>query len=380
MNPQLGDTMKTALEHYRSLPQPKRSEHLWRYSAWRRLHPTGKVDEVPKAVSAKVVLTNLDGSAVDSAIVLRPARGEERRRLSATLAEDNVAASFCRALCGDESLLLSIPNSYVGEQPLSLDITASGHISSLYLLLDIGTNVEVELAISIRGEASWFGLLREGNIGENSKLTEFVHNRLDRTSTLLRCEGVELQRDARLLTATLSSGADNSKSDLRYSLAGMGADLGVFIAVHGQGKRHDDHHIEIEHKVGNNRSQVEMHAACDDNSRSVGTGRLLIAKSAQGADAGQVFRNLLLSDKAKADVIPELEVLADDVSANHGAASAPLDPEQVFYLESRGLDKKESRDIIVEGFLMDAFRDFKSPALIDLLRTLLIVHLDCDLI
>ncbi|HIA39374.1 MAG TPA: hypothetical protein EYN88_00555, partial [Candidatus Poseidoniales archaeon] len=223
-------------------------------------------------------------------------------------------------------------------------------------------------------------LLREGNIGENSKLTEFVHNRLDRTSTLLRCEGVELQRDARLLTATLSSGADNNKSDLRYSLAGMGADLGVFIAVHGQGKRHDDHHIEIEHKVGNNRSQVEMHAACDDNSRSVGTGRLLIAESAQGADAGQVFRNLLLSDKAKADVIPELEVLADDVSANHGAASAPLDPEQVFYLESRGLDKKESRDIIVEGFLMDAFRDFKSPALIDRLRTLLLVHLDCDLI
>ena len=88
----------------------------------------------------------------------------------------------------------------------------------------------------------------------------------------------------------------------------------------------------------------------------------------------------MLSDKARADVIPELEVLADDVSANHGAASAPLDPEQVFYLQSRGLDKKESRDIIVEGFLMDAFKDFKSPALIDHLRTLLLVHLDCDLI
>ena len=372
--------MKTALEHYRSLPQPKRSEHLWRYSPWRLLHPTGKVVDVPEAVPAKVNLTNLDGSEVDSAIELRLARLEERISLGGTLNEDNVAASFCRALCGEESPILSIPKSFAGDQPLALDIIASGHVSCLHLLVDIETNAEVELAISIRGEAGWFGLLREGIIGENAKLTEFVHNRLDRTAKMIRCDGIELQRYAKLRTSTLSSGAEKNKSDLRYSLSGEASDLGVFIAVHGQGSRHDDHHIEIEHKVGNNRSQVEMHAACDDNSRSVGTGRLIIAESAQGADAGQVFRNLLLSDKAKADVIPELEVLADDVSANHGAASAPLDPEQVFYLESRGLDEQESRDIIVEGFLMDAFRDFKSPTLVDRLRTLLLVHLDCDLI
>ena len=68
--------MKTALEHYRSLPQPKRSEHLWRYSPWRLLHPSGKVVDVPAATPAKVNLTNLDGSEVDSAIELRLAQPE----------------------------------------------------------------------------------------------------------------------------------------------------------------------------------------------------------------------------------------------------------------------------------------------------------------
>jgi Fe-S cluster assembly scaffold protein SufB len=86
---------------------------------------------------------------------------------------------------------------------------------------------------------------------------------------------------------------------------------------------------------------------------------------------------LLLSEKARAEAIPELEVLADDVKAAHGAASAPVDSNQLHYLQSRGLSSDEASSLIVEGFLMDAFRDIKNQDVIASLRTRLLVHLEC---
>jgi len=370
----------SSIEHYLSLPEPKRSNHLWRYSPWRKMHPTGNIEEVPNAVICDFNLSNLDGTDVDSRIVLRPAQPTDYSELGSVFSHDHLTSSFQRAVSQGRAMVLSVPKAWVGEQPIRIDITGSGHASSLHLLLDIGAEAEVELATSMRGEASWVGLLREGVIGDNAKVREYLYNRMDSGAIILRSEAFQLGRDATFQTSTLSVGGSRVKSDLRYLLAAPGSDLGVNIAVHGDAKRQDDHHIEITHEVGNNRSQVQMHAACDGKSRSIGTGRLLISPDAQKTDSGQVFRNLLLSNKAKADAIPELEVLADDVSANHGAASSPLDPSQLFYLMSRGLDEKTSKDVIVEGFLMDAFGDFKSPVLVDQLRTLLMVHLDCNLI
>lgn len=372
--------MESAIKHYQGLEEPQRSKHLWKYTSWRKIHPTGKISDVPQAVVAGAEITNLDGSSVDPEIELVASSEEDFSKLRGCLGDDNVTASFCRAISSGNALTLKIPKSWKGKQPLAIDISASGHISTLHILLDIGDEVEVEIATSVRGEAGWFGLLREGVIGHNSRVSEFVYNRLDSKSKLVRSEGIMLSKNTIFETATLSLGTSVSKSDLRYALNGSGSELGVFIAAHGTSDNHDDHHIEIEHVVGNNRSQVEMHAACDGKSRTMGTGKLMIAEASQGADASQVFRNLLLSDKAKADAIPELEVLADDVSANHGAATAPLDPDQTFYLQSRGLDEQTARDLIVEGFLMDAFSDFTSRALLDRIRTLMIVHLDCDLI
>ena len=119
-----------------------------------------------------------------------------------------------------------------------------------------------------------------------------------------------------------------------------------------------------------------MHASCGDSSHSVGTGLLTICEGADGSDAGQVFRNLLLSEKARAEAIPELEVLADDVKAAHGAASAPVDPDQIHYLASRGLNFDEASSLIIEGFLMDAFRQVKNSEIVETLRAKLLAHLE----
>ena len=129
-----------------------------------------------------------------------------------------------------------------------------------------------------------------------------------------RCEDWDVLRDSTLV-CTLSAGGFLNKSDIRFDLLEKGSEVRTGVATNGYGSRHDDHHLEIKHSVGHTDSSLVMHATCNDSSHSVGTGLLTITEGADGSDAGQVFRNLLLSEKSRAEAIPELEVLADDVKA-----------------------------------------------------------------
>lgn len=372
--------MSSEVQPYSSIDVPSKSDHLWRYTTWKSIHPTGDLTEVPIFKVAKIKLLNIDGTIAPKEIIFRTANIQDIENFhSNNFANPNISSSFLREVASGRAHILQVPPSWIGGQPLLLEINANDD-SIKHLIIDIGKGAEVELATAIRGKAKWFGLLREINLHDGAHFRDLVYNHLSNQTTFVRNEMVMLSRDSNFNGATLSLGGGRLKSDLRHELVGRGAELSVHVAVHGTKRRHDDHHFVIDHPVGKNQSKLVVHSACDGKSRSIGTGRLVIAEGAQMCDAGQVFKNLLLSDTAKADSIPELEVFADEVSAAHGAASAPLDPDQVFYLESRGLGPQAARDLITEGFLMDAFSGFKSKSLLNYLHTRLLVHLDCDLI
>ncbi|MBT6923914.1 MAG: hypothetical protein HOA35_05185 [Euryarchaeota archaeon] len=254
---------------------------------------------------------------------------------------------------------------------------ASGHIAVGHLDLDV--KGEATIILHLSGEPGWCGIHLSGTIHPNAHLGFGFINELDQSTKLLRCDDWLIERDASFENATLSVGGFNCKSDLRATLNGTGASIRQSVTAHSQGARHDDHHIEIHHLHGHTNSDLVSNAACAGRSHFVATGLLTIAEGADGSDAGQVFRNLLLSEKARAEAIPELEVLADDVSAAHGAASAPIDASQLHYLMSRGLSPEESESMIVNGFLIDAFSNLKNDTLTEQMRTRLTVHLECEL-
>ena len=329
---------------YPEIPIPPRSQHLWRYTPWKRIHPT-KVVEMPQSDAIKFSLGG------DSEI-----KGS-----------DEIARSFIHSISNVCKELVLIDESK------ELDLRCSGHISSGELKI-ISTG-DSSLIIRLSGDSGWTGIRILGEV--SGRLSVALINDLSSDGHLLRCEDWTVNRDSSLELSTLSIGGFLVKSDLRVKLDKNGAEFRGGIASNGHGSRHDDHHVEIDHKVGHTQSSLVMHAACDGSSHSVGTGLLSIRDGADKSDAGQVFRNLLLSEKARAEAIPELEVLADDVKAAHGAASAPVDSNQLHYLQSRGLSSDEASSLIVEGFLMDAFRDIKNQDVIASLRTRLLVHLEC---
>jgi len=218
-----------------------------------------------------------------------------------------------------------------------------------------------------------------GDIGANVRAGFGLVNELATNGKLLHCEDWTVNRDASLELAGLSIGGFRCKSDVRTHFTASGGALTQAISVHGSGQRHVDHHIEIHHDVPHTDSSLNIHAACDDQSHSIATGLLTIAEHANHCDAGQVFKNLLLSEKARAEAIPELEVLADEVAAAHGAASAPVDQGQLHYLMSRGLDEESAVALLIEGFMQDGFSSLDNQTLVDEMRTRLTVHLECEL-
>ena len=114
--------------------------------------------------------------------------------------------------------------------------------------------------------------------------------------------------------------------------------------------QHLDYDTQQNHLAPHTTSDLLFKCALEDKSRSVWQGMIYVAPGAQKTDGYQANRNLLLSRKARADSIPGLEILADDVRCTHGATAGKVDPDQLFYLRSRGLPQKDAERLIVEGF------------------------------
>jgi Fe-S cluster assembly protein SufD len=330
---------------------------LWRYTPWPRIHPTVP-DEVP--IADDVIFSLPDGKRLDEAPQSKDTF-------------DDIARAFLQAAGGTSSHLFIDEKS----EPIHINARASGHIAVGHLDLEVKGSAVVFIHIS--GEPERVGLHITGKIHPNAQLSFGFINELDSNTKFLRCEDWTIERDGELEHATLSVGGFRCKSDVRSMLNGTGASIRQSVTVNAVGARHEDEHVEIHHIHGHTNSDLVMNSACAGSSHFIGTGLLTIAEGANKSDASQVFRNLLLSEKARAEAIPELEVLADDVSAAHGAASAPVDKNQMHYLMSRGLSPEESQAMIVNGFLLNAFSNLTNKYLIEEMRTRLTVHLECEL-
>jgi Fe-S cluster assembly protein SufD len=159
-----------------------------------------------------------------------------------------------------------------------------------------------------------------------------------------------VDRDATLHWVIGGLGSQLTKTFLDAQLVGPGATAllsGVFFA---DGSQHLDLDTEQNHVAPSCKSDLLYKGALKDQARSVWQGMIRVAKEAQKTDGYQANRNLLLSDGARADSIPGLEINADDVRCTHGSTVSRVDDEEIFYLMSRGIDRRESEVLLVNAF------------------------------
>jgi Fe-S cluster assembly protein SufD len=345
---------------YLSLEEPSNSDHLWRYSPWRKVHPTGNIKEIPDNFSEPgIKLFLLDGSDVPKGFTISKEPLDTRKNKYS----DPVSMNFIDAVSSEYKFTLKVENNTTLNQPVILRINSGTSNSAMNLTIKIGRHCEFELITQILGSAPWFGLLRNGEIGEGSVINDVLVGQMD-SGTLLRVDAINIGRDAQVKAGCVSSGSERTKADLRYMMDENGGNLRVLGSILSADKMHIDHHVEIHHEAPNTFSRLDWHSACGGSSRTIGTGMLRVADGAKGADAGQLFHNLLLSEKAEADSIPELEVSEHDVvGCGHGTANGPVDEEQLFYLEARGFNPDEAKDALIAAFLNSTLSEMGSETL-----------------
>lgn len=163
-------------------------------------------------------------------------------------------------------------------------------------------------------------------------------------------ERVKVDRDGRIDWIFGSLGSHLTKNFLDLDLAGQGSEGRMSGFYFTDDSQHLDHDTQQNHLAPNTTSDLLFKGALLGKSRSVWQGMIYVAPGADKTDGYQSNRNLILNSDSRADSIPGLEIKADDVRCTHGATVGKIDPDQVFYLLSRGIPQEEAEKLIVEGF------------------------------
>lgn len=170
---------------------------------------------------------------------------------------------------------------------------------------------------------------------------------------------------------TISLTGKMIRNNLNISLNGEHSEANMDGLYLLKGKQLVDNETTVDHKVPNCLSNELYKGIMDDHSTGVFNGKIFVRPDAQKTNAFQSNKNILLSDDATINTKPQLEIWADDVKCSHGATTGQLDPEQLFYLRSRGLGKETARAILLHAFALDVIEKIKLPALKDYLDDLI---------
>ena len=170
---------------------------------------------------------------------------------------------------------------------------------------------------------------------------------------------VKLERGAQFVSHAATIGGRLTRNDHNVVLAGQGAAATLNGLVILKGSEHCDNHTLLDHAAPNCPSHELFKHVLDGKSMGVFKGKILVRQAAQKTDSKQSSKALLLSDEATIESMPSLEIYADDVKCTHGSTTGPVDDEQVFYLQSRGVSLQAARHLLTYAFAADVTRRIK---------------------
>lgn len=357
--PAVAARRRAALDAYVAAPLPPRAQHLWRYTDPARLSPAGLlpsgIAEGPTRtvqVQAGVRVLPL-GAALEDGFVSRRF-GLLSHEGSGKFEALNLAL-FSAATVVDVGPDARIPAAIeVLHGPGALPGRDAASFACPRVLVIVREGAEAAVVEEFGANGWNAGLVHAVTEIVLERGARLVHTVINTFGDGIRAHLVQrarLEAGASLTSISVGLGGELVKLDASAVLAGEGARSEVLGLSFGTGRQHLDSHFFQDHAALRTHSDLLVKTALSDRARASYTGQLRIAVDAPGSEAHQENRNLLLSERSRADSIPELEILTHEVMCSHAAATGPVDPAQVFYLRSRGLSKAEAERTIVLGFL-----------------------------
>jgi Fe-S cluster assembly protein SufD len=358
------------LERYRALPMPTTTDESWRFTDLRGFDPESFAANGAGVPTPSPGLLDIDVAAVahvgEGGIEIERAPegvrfeplDENHPRLGELVgAEEKFAAH--NAAVWKHGLLVEVPKGVELEQPLYVRIANSVDDGSLFWRLLVVAREQsrftlIEEFASGRPDLGGYSNAAVELFVEQGAKLEYVSlQNLSRETWHFASHHARVERDAELDWVAGGFGSKKGKVRIQNDLAGPGATSRVTGAYFSDGTQHLDYDTFQEHMAPSTTSDFAFKGALRDESTCVWRGMIRVERDAQKTNAYQENRNLLLSEKAHADAIPGLEILANDVRCTHAATIGQVDREELFYLMSRGLSKAEAERLIVRGFFSE---------------------------
>lgn len=262
----------------------------------------------------------------------------------------------------DRALLITLAAE---QQPIvRVTVECRGGVAAGHIVIDAEPFAEGTVILDHRGDGTYAGNV-EVRVGNGARIRVVSMQRWDRDAVHLGEHHADLGRDSALTMLHVTLGGDvvRLKPTVSYRETGGDAEmLGLFFADAGQ---HLEHRVFVDHDTPHCRSSVLYKGALQGaQAHSVWVGDVLVRSQAVGVDTYEVNRNLILTDGARADSVPNLELETSDiVGAGHASATGRFDDEQLFYLQSRGIPEELARVLVVRGFFAEVLGRAQVPGL-----------------
>lgn len=394
----LADRRGAALDYFEKLAMPSQTEEVWRYidldfalDDYGLVDSPGEPGEVGVGIAAALGETAgsiliVDGTTRQSssgdsgalfgsinALLDGHADALEPYVGNAVPADLDKFAAAHHAF-GNDGAVLIVPAGSAIEKPFFIDVQAAtdGAISFPKITLATERSSQASVVIRYRSDDDVQALVvphLELFVAENSTLKVTVVQHWGRATTALGHASAKVDRDGSVHLGEAGLGGSLSRLQLTIDLEGNGTSANVVGAFFGDEEQTLDYRYTMHHQGVNTDSDMFLKGAVQDDALSIFTGMIRIDEDAQKTNAFQTNRNLILSEGASAQSVPNLEILANDVRCGHGSTMGPLDDEQRYYLMSRGLDEARTNRLLVHGFFNEVLAKFPEPAIADVVTS-----------
>jgi FeS assembly protein SufD len=220
-----------------------------------------------------------------------------------------------------------------------------------YMGLNIEKNKSAKFFINFGNlvESNLYPLI-EINLEANSNLEMIIQVTSNHEINLINSIYAKLEKDAGLSIHMVSTGGAFSRSRIDVDLFGNGSNFNIDGVYFGENKQTHDNRVFVNHLGQNTTSNMQTKGVLGDESTSIFTGTIHIAEGATKTESHQENRNILLSEKASAQSVPNMEILCDDVICGHGSSVGPIDENLYHYVMSRGINKEKAEKLLIKGF------------------------------
>ena len=277
----------------------------------------------------------------------------------------------------NKSYKILIKKDYKLEKPLIIYHTTNNKIESKNINLSLDFQLEKNSSLRLvdlfndKSEKNFLNIFYNFELNQDAILKNYKVDKIENRNIKYCLNNIEQETNSFSETFILSSGSHFSKNEINCNLKGKHSSAFINGIFSLSEDRHHEIRTTINHLTENTKSYQLIKSVLDDGSKAVYQGKIFVNPEAQKTDGYQLSKAILLSEASEFNAKPELEIYADDVKCSHGSSSGSLNEESIFYLMSRGLNYQQSRELLINGFLLDVIEKITDSEIKNLIKNMI---------